>query len=157
MLFAAAAAKQLRTRDQVLAHARRLLDSPAGIATVRDLHDQMIKEVDPTELVRDAKLHPLFKPGIGVDMKEETLAFVNEVIFGQSKSVAELLTAPYIDGQRQAGARFTGCTVPGRHRRQVRQGRRSIPSSARASTPSWASWRRPPPTTTPGPSSAACT
>jgi hypothetical protein len=94
-LFAAAGAKQLRTRDQVLAHAQRLLDSPAGIATVRDLHDQMIREVDPAELVRDAKLHPLFKPGIGADMKEETLAFVHDVIYTQQKSFAELLTAPY--------------------------------------------------------------
>jgi hypothetical protein len=95
MLFSAAGAKQLRTRDQVLAQARRLLESAAGKATVRDLHDQMIKEVDPSELVRDTKLHPLFKAGIGVDMKEEALAFVNDVIFNQGKTVTELLTAPY--------------------------------------------------------------
>jgi hypothetical protein len=94
-LLAAAGAKQLHTRDQVLAHAERLLNSPAGIATIRDLHDQMIREVDPGELVRDTKLHPLFKPGMGLDMKEETLAFVHEVIFTQQKSFTELLTAPY--------------------------------------------------------------
>jgi hypothetical protein len=92
-LFAAAQGKQLHTRDQVLSHAKRLLESPAGIATVRDIHDQMIKDVDPTELVRDAGRHPLFKPGIGADMKEEALAFVNEVIFGQGKSLSEMLTA----------------------------------------------------------------
>ena len=94
-LFAAAGAKQLRSRDQVLAQAKRLLESPLGQATVRDIHEQMIKEVDPGELVRDAKLHPLYKAGIGIDMKEENLAFVQEIVFGQGKSVAELLTASW--------------------------------------------------------------
>ena len=97
MLFAAAQGKQLRTRDQVLAQARRLLESPAGKATVRDLHDQMIKDVDPTELVRDTSGTPSFKPDIGADMKEEALTFVNEVIFGQGKAVSELLTANCVD------------------------------------------------------------
>ncbi len=94
-LFDAAGARQLHTRDQVLAHARRLIDSPAGIATLRDLHEQTIRDIDPTELVRDTKLHPLFKAGMGADMKEEVLAFVNEVIYGQGKGVSELLTASW--------------------------------------------------------------
>jgi hypothetical protein len=110
-LFDAAAGKQLHTREQVLAQARRLIDSPAGIATLRDLHEQTIRDIDPTELVRDTKLHPLFKPGIGADMKEEVLAFINEVIYGQQKSVSELLTAPWtmIDSKL---APIYGVTLP---------------------------------------------
>jgi hypothetical protein len=111
-LFEAATAKQLHTREQVLSHARRLIDSPAGIATVRDLHEQTIKDVDPSELVRDTKLHPLYKPGIGVDMKEETLAFVNEVIFGQQKSVSELLTASWTMVNAKLAPLY-GVTLPG--------------------------------------------
>jgi hypothetical protein len=111
-LLDAAAAKQLRTREQVLAQAQRLIDSPAGIATVRDLHEQSIKDVDPSELVRDTKLHPLFKPGIGVDMKEETLAFVNEVIYGQQKSVSELLTASWTMVNSKLAPLY-GVTLPG--------------------------------------------
>ncbi len=111
-LFEAAGTKQLHTRDQVINQARRLLESPAGIATVRDLHDQMMKDVDPTELVRDANLHPLFKPGLGADMKQEALAFVNEVVFGQGKGVSELLTAPYTMVNAKLAPLY-GVNVPG--------------------------------------------
>src|SRR5262249_35714917 len=41
MLFAAAAAKRLHTREDVLAHAERLLGTPAGQATLRDFHEQL--------------------------------------------------------------------------------------------------------------------
>ncbi len=94
-LFAAAGGKQLRSREAVLSHARRLLDTPAGQATVRDLHTQLIRDADPTELVRDAKLHPNYKPGIGTDLKRETLSFVEEIIFARKQGVRELMTANY--------------------------------------------------------------
>ena len=94
-LLEVAAAGKLHGRDDVLAQARRLIDSPAGRATVQDLHAQLLREIDPSELVRDPKLHPHFVAGIGADMRREELAFTDDVVFGQNLGLAELLTAPY--------------------------------------------------------------
>jgi hypothetical protein len=94
-LLAAAAAGKVHGRDDVLAHAGRLLDSPAGQATLRDLHAQLLREVDPSELVRDPKLHPHFSAGIGADMWRESQTFADDVVYGQKRGLADLLTAPY--------------------------------------------------------------
>ncbi|HEY0711027.1 MAG TPA: DUF1592 domain-containing protein, partial [Polyangia bacterium] len=94
-LFAAAAAKKLTTKEGVLEQAKRLLDTPAGQAIIRDIHLQTMRDVDPSELVRDVKLHPLFKTGMGLDMRRETDAFLNDIIFTQKKGVHELLTATH--------------------------------------------------------------
>jgi hypothetical protein len=94
-LFAAAAGAKLHNRDEVMAQARRLIDSPGGRATIEDLHAQLLRSIDPSQLVRDSKLHPHFVPGIGVDMRREALAFVDDVIVGQKQGLAALLTAPY--------------------------------------------------------------
>lgn len=111
-LFQAARGRKLRTREDVLAHAQRLLDSPAGQATIRDLHGQMLRGTDPSELVRDVKLHPQFKPGMGVDMRREAIAFADDIIYAQKKGVTELLTASYTFATERT-APIYGATVPG--------------------------------------------
>jgi hypothetical protein len=90
MMFAAAAAKRLHTRDDVIAHATRLLATPAGQATVRDLHEQMFHTNRYAEIKRAA-----FKVGAGDDLREEAFAFIKDIVFDRAAGVSELLTAPY--------------------------------------------------------------
>jgi hypothetical protein len=111
-LLAAATAGKLHGRDDVLAQAGRLLDSPAGQATLRDLHAQLLREVDPTELVRDPKLHPHFSAGIGADMWREMQTFADDVVYGQKRGLGELLTAPYTFVNARLATLY-GVTAPG--------------------------------------------
>lgn len=94
-LLAAAGKGEVRTRDGVLAHARRLLESEAGKATLDDFHTQMLHLTPFEEIRKDATVNPLWKAGMGADMKQETLSFVRDVVFAQDKGVSELLSAPY--------------------------------------------------------------
>ena len=93
-LFTAANGNALVTRDQVLLHAQRLLDSDRGKETLRDLHDQMLKLNEYTQVVRNTAVFPQFKPEMAGDMKTEAETFVREIVYTQGKGVEELLTAP---------------------------------------------------------------
>jgi hypothetical protein len=94
-LFAAAAARRLHTREDLLPHAERLLASPAGQATLRDFHEQLFHTGRYSDTRRDPTRYPAFKPGLGDDMREEAFSFVKDVVMGQGKGLRELLTAPY--------------------------------------------------------------
>jgi hypothetical protein len=94
-LFSLAASKQLHTPTAVRNEARRLLDSAGGRAAVRDMYDQLFREIDPSELSRDPTRFPAFVPGIGRDMKRESELFVEEAIFTNEGSLQHLLTAPF--------------------------------------------------------------
>jgi hypothetical protein len=94
-LFTAATSNALTSRDQVLAQATRLLESDRGKETVRDLHEQLLKLTEFSEVKRSTTVFPQFKPEMAADMKLEAETFVREIIFGQAKGVEELLTAPY--------------------------------------------------------------
>jgi hypothetical protein len=94
-LFAAAAKKELHTRDQVLNHARRLLDSPKGEATVHDFHEQLFHTEDYAAIKRDPMRQPAWKTGMGDAMRKETETFLHDIVFGQERGVTEMLTASY--------------------------------------------------------------
>ena len=118
MLFAAAGANKLG-RDDVINHARRLLDSERGKATLADLHEQMFKLADYGEVKRDTGAFPEFKPEMGPDIKTEADTFIREIIYGQNKGVEELLTAPYtyVNGRL---APLYGANVPANQTNFVR-------------------------------------
>jgi hypothetical protein len=94
-LFALAEGKQLHTNAAVYGEAKRLLNSPGGRAAVRDMYDQLFREIDPSELARDVMRFPAFVPGMGRDMKRESELFVEEAVFANEGGLGELLTAPY--------------------------------------------------------------
>ena len=93
-LLAAAGKGEVHTRDSVLVHAKRLLESEAGKATVEDFHTQMLHLSGYEEIRKDAAVNPLFLSGMGADMKQETLTFLRETVFTEGKGVAELLSSP---------------------------------------------------------------
>ncbi|HEY2901362.1 MAG TPA: DUF1592 domain-containing protein [Polyangia bacterium] len=94
-LFKAADSGQLHGADTVMAEAKRLFDSPAGQATISDFYNQLMREVDPSTLMRDPTVVPAFLPGMGLEMKQERELFAEEVILHQDGGLRELFTAPY--------------------------------------------------------------
>jgi hypothetical protein len=107
-LLAAADGKKLRTREAIVAEAKRVLGTPAAQQTVADFHDQLLKLREFDAIKKDI---PLLPAGIGADLKGETLAFVQEVVFGQEKGLTELLTAPYTFANSKV-AKIYGVNVP---------------------------------------------
>jgi hypothetical protein len=93
MLFAAAAARKLHTRADVLTHAQRLLATAGGQATLRDFHEQLFHTGAYSDIKRANQ--PAFKAGMGDDMREEAFAFIKDVVVDREKGLTELLTAPY--------------------------------------------------------------
>jgi len=105
-LFTAAAGKQLRTAQGVLAQARRLLDTPAAQQTVADFHGQLLRLRDYETVKKDDKLSPLFPLGVGEDLRQETLTFVHDVVFAQGRGLRELMTAPYTFANSKVGKMY---------------------------------------------------
>jgi hypothetical protein len=112
-LLAAAAAKKLHTRDDVLAHAQRLLGSPRGQATLADFHEQLFHTAAYSTVKRDPMRQPAFTPGLGDAMRQESASFVADVVFGQQKGVSEILTAKYTFANSQLATLYGVKTTAG--------------------------------------------
>ncbi|MEQ1564160.1 MAG: DUF1592 domain-containing protein [Myxococcota bacterium] len=82
-LVAAARAGELHTVDQVQAHARRLLDSPCGHATVTRFHRQWLRLDALDTLARDPSFYPEFTPELGPAMREETEYFLDRMVYDE--------------------------------------------------------------------------
>jgi hypothetical protein len=94
-LFSAAAAHKLQSRDTVVEQAQRLVNSPAGKATVSNFNYQLLHLRDYDQINKDAMKAPAFTADIGAALKQEVLSFTDDVVFGQDRGLTELLTAPY--------------------------------------------------------------
>jgi hypothetical protein len=110
-LFAAAAAKQLEKPADIAMQAQRLLASSSGQATVGAFHSQLLHLSDDDQISKDAQMAPAFTAALPALLKQETLSFVNDVIYGQDLGVAELLSAPYTFANSTV-AKLYGQTVP---------------------------------------------
>jgi hypothetical protein len=115
-LLAAAAAKKLHTREDVLAHAQRLLDSSRGQDTLRDFHEQLYHTPAYSTVNRNPMRQPAFTMGLGDAMRQESASFINDVVFASSKGVNELLTARYTFANSKLAALYglkTPAVAPG--------------------------------------------
>jgi hypothetical protein len=95
VLFEAAATDGLQTRDGVLAQAERLLATPAARSTVANFHEQLLHMREYETVAKDEAQFPQFADGVSEDLKQEAIAFIDDVVFEQERGVVELLTAPY--------------------------------------------------------------
>jgi hypothetical protein len=92
-LFAAAAAGQLATPEQIAAQARRMLDDPKAREAVANFHQQWLDYNRIANVTKDATLFPEWTPGIAGLMREEAQAFLDDAVFGANGSLASLLTS----------------------------------------------------------------
>ena len=84
-----------RTATACWSQAQRLLGSAGRAADGRRLPRPAPAHARVRRHQEGRRLSPLFPAGVGADLKQEALNFVKDVVFGQSKGVTELLTAPY--------------------------------------------------------------
>jgi hypothetical protein len=94
-LFSAATARKLQTKDGVIAEAQRLLNTPAGRATISNFNYQFLRLRDYDQINKEVTRAPAFIPGIGAELKQEVLSFTDDVVYAQDRGITELLTAPY--------------------------------------------------------------
>ncbi|WP_438029457.1 DUF1592 domain-containing protein [Sorangium sp. So ce233] len=95
-LFAAADAGELRTAEQIAAHARRLLEDPRARAAVANFHAQWLQLTNIDTITKDTAAYPRFHDGLPALLRAETEAFLDHVVFeDEDGDVATLLTAPY--------------------------------------------------------------
>jgi hypothetical protein len=110
-LFAAAAAGQLRTAEQIAAQAQRMLADPRARAAVRNFHTQWLKLDLVTIASKDPALFDGFTPAVKTALREESLAFLDDVIWEGDATVERMLTAPYTM-MNATLAEFYGATGP---------------------------------------------
>lgn len=94
-LLDAAKAGNLRSKEQILAQAERLLADPRAKDVVRFFHGQLYGIRGLDGLARDVNFYPTFKPGMGSLMRRETEEFIDHVIWKGAGTFEELMSAPY--------------------------------------------------------------
>ncbi len=94
-LLEAASRGELRTKEQISAHAARLLADPRAKDVVRHFHSLLLQISGLDGLVRNADYYPSFTPGLGALYRRETEAFVDEVVWNDDGRLSTLFTAPY--------------------------------------------------------------
>ena len=110
-LFDAAASGELATREGVAAQAERMLADPRARGAIRNMHEQWL-ELDLVEAaMKDAAMFPEWSPELAHDLREETLAFLDELVLSGG-SVDEIFLSPFTMMNDRV-ASFYGVTPPG--------------------------------------------
>ncbi len=96
-LFAAAAAGNLSTPDQIRIEAERMLADPKARGMVADFH-KLYAHMGPStrwaEYNRDTSLYPAFDPAMIPVMAQETERLFDYIVFDQQGTFQDLLTSP---------------------------------------------------------------
>ncbi|MEM9458713.1 MAG: DUF1592 domain-containing protein [Myxococcota bacterium] len=94
-LLAAAEAGALATREQILAQAERMLQSPRARDGLVQFFEQLFDHPKYRLIDKDPQEHPEFDPELLAAMQQEMRDFVAHVVFDGEGTLDELLTAPY--------------------------------------------------------------
>jgi hypothetical protein len=94
-LFAAAAANQLSTSEQVAAQATRLMSTPRFLATARSFHTQWLDLSDLPTAEKDPALFPRWTPDLRAALAEETPRFLEQVLRQGDGALATLLAGKF--------------------------------------------------------------
>jgi hypothetical protein len=93
-LFAAAAAGELNTADQVEAQARRLLESAGASETVREFHRQWLGLGTLSSVAKDPTAYPDLDPAtFAADWNDNVQAFVEHVFTTGNGTLADLFSS----------------------------------------------------------------
>ncbi len=111
-LFAAADANQLGTKDQVATQARRLLLSPNAHPAIRQFFLEWLTETTLTTVSKDATTYPAYTSTLHSSMQNETLAFLDWVMWTSDHKLPTLLTSPvsFLNSELAAVYGVTGVT-----------------------------------------------
>jgi mono/diheme cytochrome c family protein len=112
-LLAAAAAGQLRTRDQVAIQARRMTSDARFQAKLREFFLQWLKIDQLRELRKDAALLPEFNAAVAADLRTSLELFLEDVLHEERADFRTLLVADYLYLNERLGTLY-GAKVPGK-------------------------------------------
>ena len=93
-LFAAAAAGELASKEQIEAHARRMLGDPRAEKMVTHFHEEWLGLSHLQNLIKDATVYPEFTTELRNDLAKETETFLREV-FWRDGTLEAFFGAPY--------------------------------------------------------------
>ena len=95
VLFAAAEADELTTKEQIAAQATRMLDDDRARDLIRNFHSQWLLLTHLDTVTKDTSVYPAFSASLRPLWTEEIRAFVEHVILEGDGSLQTLLTANY--------------------------------------------------------------
>jgi hypothetical protein len=110
-LLAAAEADELKTAAQIRAQAERLMASEQAHEAIATFHSQWLHLEEVAHIERDPAVYEGYGDHIPELFVEETLAFIDHVIFEDDASLRTLLTAPYTLANNEL-ANFYGLAGP---------------------------------------------
>jgi hypothetical protein len=110
-LLDAAESGDILTPTGLEAEVRRLLDDDRAADAIASFHEQWMHLGGLGDLVKDAELFPQWSPELAASMRQETLAFADEVIRNGDGSLATLMTAAWTIGDARV-AELYGATAP---------------------------------------------
>jgi hypothetical protein len=117
-LLDAASMGRLSTKEQVAAQAERMLKDPRARAATNVFYEQWFGVHELEHATKDTQLYPQFTPELLASMREETLRFVNNVVWEGDGKLSTMLSAPFsiIDARLAA---LYGVPAPGQGFQQV--------------------------------------
>jgi hypothetical protein len=94
-LLAEADAGRLKTTEQVVAQAFRMLQDPRAEATVQEFFGRWLELDKLSRVTKDPNVYPDFNERLRTSMRAETEAFARHVVLRGDGRFETLLTAPY--------------------------------------------------------------
>ncbi|HYE78820.1 MAG TPA: DUF1592 domain-containing protein, partial [bacterium] len=95
-LWQAAAAGKLRTREQVLAEARRMVGDPRAKAKMQGFFHHWLDLEHAEGTSKDPKAFPGFNQEVLADLRESLLQFIDSVVWSEGSDYRGLLKADYL-------------------------------------------------------------
>jgi hypothetical protein len=95
VLFAAAEADELRTKEQIAAQATRMLEDEKARDLVRNFHTQWLQLTHLDSVTKDTGVYPAYQSSLRGLWKEEIQTFVEQVVLEGDGTLETLLTADY--------------------------------------------------------------
>jgi hypothetical protein len=93
-LTVAASENRLTTTEEIRVEATRLLASPLGREAVANYHAQLLRMHTYPLLEKDQTLFPLWNEPVRGLLRQETLRYIEEIVYGRQGTLADLLLTP---------------------------------------------------------------
>lgn len=106
-----AAAGKLDTTEGVRASVTALLDTPQASAGVAAFYGELFKLRDLPGLSKDATTYPSFSRELATSMSQETMLFLDDIVFKRNSDFREIFDAPYTFVDTRLAAHY-GLTPP---------------------------------------------
>jgi Protein of unknown function (DUF1592)/Protein of unknown function (DUF1588)/Protein of unknown function (DUF1595)/Protein of unknown function (DUF1587)/Protein of unknown function (DUF1585) len=110
-LLGAAAAGKLHGAADVTTEAQRLVGLPSGQTAGLAFHAQLLHFSEYEQIQKDPLKAPAFTAELVPALKQEALAFIQNVVYEQDRGIAELLSAPYTFANSSVAGLY-GANVP---------------------------------------------